>query len=102
MILTDGSPMTDRLQRERAVQTMFETFNVPSTYIALQSAMSLLAGGELTGLVLTIGDGVTCAVPIYEGFPIRHAIHTLDRAGADLTTHLVDLVRCDFCFDICF
>ena len=36
VLLTDGSPLTDRLQRERAVQIMFETFNVPSTYLALQ------------------------------------------------------------------
>jgi actin-related protein len=93
VIMTDGSPLSDRLQRERAVQIMFETFNVPSTYLALQSAMSLLACGQLTGLVVTIGDGVTCAVPIYEGFPMRHSIHTLDRAGADLTTHMVDLVN---------
>jgi actin-related protein len=93
VMLTDGSPLSDRLQRERAMQIMFETFNVPSAYLALQSAMSLLACGELTGLAVTVGDGVTCAVPIYEGFPIRHAIHTLDRAGADLTTHLVELVN---------
>lgn len=60
---------------------MFETFNVPSLYIANQSVMSLYSTGRTTGLVLDSGDGLTATVPIYEGYAIPLAIEINDFAG---------------------
>ncbi|KAL0068005.1 Actin, cytoplasmic 2 [Marasmius tenuissimus] len=45
---------------------MFETFNTPTFYVAIQAVLSLYVSGHTTGIVLDSGDGVSHPVPIYE------------------------------------
>jgi len=66
-------------------QIMFETFDVPNLYVAIQAVLSLYASGRTTGVVLDCGDGVSHTVPIYEGFSLPHAIKRIDLAGRDIT-----------------
>lgn len=55
--------------------------------------MSLYASGRTTGVVLDSGDGVSHAVPVYEGFAIPSSIRRIDVAGRDVTEHLQTLLR---------
>lgn len=71
----------------------FETFSVPALYIQVQAILSLYASGRTTGVVLDSGDGVSHAVPVYEGFAIQHAITRIDVAGRDVTEYLQRLLR---------
>jgi actin len=71
---------------------MFETFSVPSLYLAIQAVLSLYSTGRTTGLILDSGAGVTHTVPIYEGYALPHAIERNNFAGNDITKYMHKLL----------
>ncbi|KAL6040035.1 hypothetical protein STEG23_015601 [Scotinomys teguina] len=78
--------------REKTTEIMFEKFNVPALYLSNHAVGSLFASACVTGLVVDSGDGVTCTVPVYEGYSLPHAITKLYVAGRDITEHLTRLL----------
>ncbi|XP_057616766.1 actin-related protein T1 [Chionomys nivalis] len=78
--------------REKTTEIMFEKFNVPALYLCNHAVGALCASACITGLVVDSGDGVTCTVPIYEGYALSHAITKLYVAGRDITEHLTRLL----------
>jgi len=87
------APLNPRRNREKSAEIFFETLNAPALFLSMQAVLSLYATGRTTGVVLDAGDGVTHAVPIYEGFALPHSIMRVDIAGRDVTRYLRFLLR---------
>ncbi|MBN3292142.1 ACTY protein, partial [Polypterus senegalus] len=78
-VLLTEAPLNPSKNRERAAEGSVLGFRY--------------ATGRTTGVVLDAGDGVTHAVPIYEGFAMPHSILRVDIAGRDVSRFLKLLLR---------
>lgn len=91
LLLTEP-PYNPRPNREKVVEMMFETYQVPSLNISIQGVLALLGQGRTTGLVLDSGEGVTYTMPIFDGFGFNPNIKRLDLAGRDLNVLMAKLL----------
>ncbi|XP_069092865.1 actin-5-like [Pleurodeles waltl] len=83
----------DRKSKSQMAEVMFEVFQVPFTFVAVQAALALYSSGRTTGVVFSSGDEVTYTLPIYEGYALHHAVQRVDLAGQDLTNYLRKLLE---------
>jgi len=91
IMLTEAA-MNPKKNREKLVETMFETFGFQGVHCSIQAVLTLYAQGLLTGVVVDSGDGVTHIVPVYEGFALPQSIRRLDVAGRHLTEYMIKLM----------
>lgn len=88
-VLVTDAPHNPQKDRGNMTKTLFETFKVKGCYIATQAVLSLFASGRTTGMVVESGEGLTCAVPVFEGYTLRHGVRRFDVSGAALTKQLM-------------
>jgi actin-related protein 3 len=94
-------PMNTPENREYTAEIMFETFNVPGLYIAVQAVLALAASWTskectekvLTGTVIDSGDGVTHVIPVVDGYVIGSCIKHIPLAGRDVTAFVMQMLR---------
>lgn len=91
-VLLTEAPLNPKANREQMIEVMFEKFNVPGAYIAIQAVLALYALGKTTGLVMDSGDGVTHTVPVYEGYALQYAINRINLGGHDITEYLARIL----------
>mmetsp|Transcript_20558 Transcript_20558/g.28328 ORF Transcript_20558/g.28328 Transcript_20558/m.28328 type:complete len:421 (+) Transcript_20558:24-1286(+) len=100
-VLLTEPPMNPPENREYTAEIMFETFNVPGLYIAVQAVLALAASWSstevaertLTGTVVDSGDGVTHVIPVADGYVIGSCIKHIPLAGRTVTTFVQQLMR---------
>lgn len=92
-ILLTEAPLNDRRNRDQIAEVFFESLRVPAIHFSPPSVLSLYASGRTTGVVLDVGEGVTHAVPVYEGFALTHSMARSNVAGRNVTQQLQLLLR---------
>lgn len=92
-VLLTEVPMNPKANRERMIQMMIETFDVPAFYLATQAVLALYAVAKTTGAVLDCGDGVSHVVPVYEGYSLPHAVMRLEVAGRNITDYMIKILQ---------
>jgi len=93
-------PLNTPENRENTAEIMFESFNVPGLYIAVQAVLGLAASWasrpeaerSLTGTVIDSGDGVTHVIPVADGYVIGSSIQHIPIAGRDVTNFIQKLL----------
>lgn len=91
-ILLSDPPLNPTRNRQKLVQTMFETYNFSGLSIQINAILTLYAQGLLTGLVVDSGDGVTNIVPVIDGYSFPHATKRVNIAGHHITSYLIELL----------
>jgi actin len=86
------SAVASHADRSKWAEMLFESYRVPSIYIANSSSLSLFASGRTTGLVVECGAGITSSVPVFEGLALQHAATTINYAGQDVSQNLKALL----------
>lgn len=79
--------------RQWMAEVMFEKFKVKSLAIFNTSVLSLFSTGRTRGLVVESGEGLTQAVPVFEGYAIPHAIFKMEVAGFDITSKVMKMME---------
>lgn len=87
------APLNPRTNRAQLAERLFESMRVPALFCSPPAVLSLYASGRTTGIVLDIGEGVTHAIPVYEGFALPHSVQRSDVAGRAVTDRFQRLLR---------
>nr|XP_004663788.1 actin-like protein 9 [Jaculus jaculus] len=89
-LLFSDPPFSPSTNREKLMEVAFESLCSPATYVASQSVLSVYSYGNVNGLVVDSGHGVSYTVPVFQGYNLPHAIQRLDLAGNHLTAFLAE------------
>ncbi|XP_067378382.1 actin, cytoplasmic 2-like isoform X1 [Channa argus] len=91
-VLLTVAPNNPKANREKMAQIMFETFHTAAMLMSIPAVLSLYSCGRLSGIVMESGDGVSHAVPIWQGQALPNAIIHQNLAGRDLTDYLMKIL----------
>jgi len=95
VLIADSLPLGQAAypSRQWVTEIMFEKLKVKSLAIFNTAVLSLFSTGRTRGLVVESGEGLTQAVPVFEGFAIPHAIFKMDVAGQDITSKVQKMME---------
>lgn len=91
-VIINTSPIKNE-ENIRALGKLFlDDLGFKALALMNSSSLSLYSTGRTSGLLVQCGETRTYTVPIYEGFPLYHAINKIKLGGRDLTNVFKDCV----------
>jgi actin len=93
-VLVTEAIMNPKADREKLLQTMFETFSVPALCIRSRPLLCLHASRRSTGVVVQCDLSESSIYPIIDGHVLPHAIsRACFHTGNDLTSYMIALLQ---------
>jgi actin, other eukaryote len=89
-VLITDSPFNTKRHKQELAEIMLDYFKVKSFSLMNTAVLSLFSTGKTCGLVAECGDGISCTVPVFEGYALPHAMHYIPVAGQDVTKKLME------------
>eukprot|EP01041_Mallomonas_annulata_P008815 gene8814-18244_t len=80
-ILISGNMFTSNKSKAKLFELFFERFNLPAAYIAHNAALSAVAAGRPTSLIVDFGATQTRVVPVVDGFVLNKSCVSTTRGG---------------------
>lgn len=84
-IIINASPIKNKQNIMALTKLFLDEFNFKGLSIINSSSLALFATGRTSGLVIDCGESKTQCVPIYEGFPLYHALNTFNLGGKNVS-----------------
>lgn len=92
-VLMGEVPLNSIDNRATTAEILFEKFGTSSLLFVPSAVMSLYSVGMTKGIVLDCGEGMTHAVPVFEGMLLQEGIFSSQLGGRDVTAHLQQQFR---------
>lgn len=89
-LLVNSSPIKNKKNILALTKLFLEDFNFKGLSIVNSSSLSLFSTGKTSGLVVDSGESKTMCVPIYEGFPLYHALNISSIGGKNISDIILD------------
>jgi len=91
MLMTE-TPDLSMKGKAKLLEIAFETFNIPSLFLAQAPLMSLFAVGKISGVVVDIGNRGQI-YPVMQGYVSANSTYSLTRGIGDLNEYFAQLIQ---------
>jgi len=91
-VLFAVSPWSSDKFKQKLGEVLFEMFTTPMISVPNQALLALCAAGQITGVVVDIGETTGHVVPIHNTSIISGAKKKMPYAGRDLTNFLIKIL----------
>ena len=98
-VLLTESIYNTKPQREKTMQIMFETFEIPSFQFAYQELAAMYAAGRVTGVTVYSGHDMSTIFPIFEGHCCPKGVAKIDIGGSTITDYFINKLRYERGYD---
>lgn len=88
-LLFTENMLVPRAQRQKLTEIMMEKHAVEALYFAPSPVLALYAAGICSGMSVEMGYNACHVVPVFQGYPLFHAVHALDYGGDYFTRYMM-------------
>ncbi|CAJ0573767.1 unnamed protein product, partial [Mesorhabditis spiculigera] len=97
--LFSESAWNDKAKREKLTELAFEKYNVPAYFLVNNAVLAAFANGRTSGLIVDSGATQTSAVPVFDGYAVKHAIVRCP-LGGDMISEQIEKVLTEQKIDV--